>query len=307
LHVTKPKISAVITTWNEAVNLDDCLATLGFVDEIIIVDMESSDGTVKIAKAYTDKVYRTPYTGYVEPARNFSISKASGSWILIIDGDERIPPSLAEKLKEITENDDADFVRVPRKNLVFGQWLKYSRWWPDYNIRFFKKGYVTWQNTIHSVPITEGIGMNLDPEPEYAIIHHHYRTIDEYITRLMRYTNQQSKELISAGYKFSLADLINKPIGEFLSRFFAGEGYKDGLHGLSLSLLQSFSIFVVYLKVWQEEGFTPQTDVLSNSSFKKLIKSKFTELKYWLYTIKIHISGKKSEKFILKIKRKLNL
>jgi len=307
LHVTKPKISAVITTWNEAVNLDDCLATLGFVDEIIIVDMESSDGTVKIAKAYTDKVYRTPYTGYVEPARNFSISKASGSWILIIDGDERIPPSLAEKLKEITENDDADFVRVPRKNLVFGQWLKYSRWWPDYNIRFFKKGYVTWQNTIHSVPITEGIGMNLDPEPEYAIIHHHYRTIDEYITRLMRYTNQQSKELISAGYKFSLADLINKPIGEFLSRFFAGEGYKDGLHGLSLSLLQSFSIFVVYLKVWQEEGFTPQTDVLSNSSFKKLIKSKFTELKYWLYTIKIHLSRKKSEKFILKIKRKLNL
>ncbi len=305
--MTKPKISAVITTWNEEANLGDCLATLGFVDEIIIVDMESSDDTVKIAKAYTDKVYRTPYTGYVEPARNFSIGKASGSWILIIDGDERIPPTLAEKLKEITKNDDVDFVRVPRKNLIFGQWLKYSRWWPDYNIRFFKKGYVTWQDTIHSVPITEGIGTNLDPEPENAIIHHHYRTIDEYITRSMRYSNQQSKELISAGYKFSLADLINKPIGEFLSRFFAGEGYKDGLHGLSLSLLQSFSIFVIYLKVWQEEGFTPQTDVLSNSSFKKLIKDKFTELKYWLYTIKIHLSGKKSEKFILKIKRKLNL
>ena len=303
----KNKISAVITTWNEAVNLEECLSSLDFADEIVVVDMESTDNTVKIAKQYTDKVYRTSYTGYVEPARNFSIGKASGSWILIIDGDERIPPSLAEKLKEITRNDDVDFVRVPRKNLVFGQWLKYSRWWPDYNIRFFKKGYVTWQDTIHSVPITEGIGMNLDPEPEYAIIHHHYRSIDEYITRMMRYTTQQSKELIDAGYQFSLMDLVNKPVGEFLSRFFAGEGYKDGLHGLSLSLLQSFSMFVVYLKVWQEEGFAPQTDVLSNSSFKKLIKSKFTELKYWLYTIKIHLSRKKSEKFILKIKRKLNL
>lgn len=307
MHVTKPKLSAVITTWNEESNLDECLATLDFVDEIIIVDMESTDNTVKIAKAYTDKVYRTSYTGYVEPARNFSIGKASGSWILIVDGDERIPLTLAKKLKEIAENDSADFVRVPRKNIVFGQWLKYSRWWPDYNIRFFKKGYVTWQDTIHSVPITEGVGINLDPEPEYAITHHHYRTIDEYITRLIRYTNQQSKELINAGYKFSLTDLVSKPIGEFLSRFFAGEGYKDGLHGLSLSLLQSFSIFVVYLKVWQAEGFVPEKNVLSNPSFKKLAKGKFTELKYWLYTIKIHLSGKKSERFILKIKRKFNL
>lgn len=307
MQVTKPKISAVITTWNEESNLDECLTTLDFVDEIIVVDMESTDNTVKIAKAYSDKVYRTAYTGYVEPARNFSISKASGGWILIIDGDERIPPTLAQKLKEIVESDTADFVRVPRKNLVFGQWLKYSRWWPDYNIRFFKKGYVTWQDTIHSVPITEGTGINLDPELEYAIIHHHYRTVDEYITRLMRYTNQQSKELVNAGYQFSLTDLVSKPTEEFLSRFFAGEGYKDGLHGFALSLLQSFSMFVVYLKVWQEEGFAPQKDVLSNPSFKKLVRDKFTELKYWLYTIKIHLSGKKSEKFILKVKRKLNL
>lgn len=305
--MTKITISAVITTWNEETNLDECLATLGFLDEIIVVDMESTDDTVKIAKQYTDKVYRTPYTGYVEPARNFSIGKASGGWIIIVDGDERIPATLAKKLVEIAENDSADFVRIPRKNLVFGQWLKYSRWWPDYNIRFFKKGYVTWRDAIHSIPVTEGVGINLDPEPEFAIIHHHYRTIDEYLTRLMRYTSLQSKELIAAGYQFSLTDLINKPVGEFLSRFFAGEGYKDGLHGFTLAVLQSFSAFVVYFKVWQEEGFIPQKDVLSNPSFKKLVKEKFTEVKYWLYTIKIHLSGKKSEKFILKVKRKLNL
>lgn len=305
--MTKPTISAVITTWNEAANLDQCLATLDFVDEIIVVDMESTDNTVKIAKTYTDKVYHTPYTGYVEPARNYSIGKATGDWILIIDGDERIPVSLAKKLTGIAEDDSTDFVRIPRKNLIFGQWLKYSRWWPDYNIRFFKKGYVTWQNAIHSIPVTDGVGINLDPEPEFAIIHHHYSSIDEYVIRMLRYANQQSKELIDAGYEFSLTDLINKPISEFLSRFFAGEGYKDGLHGLTLALLQSFSIFVVYFKVWQEEGFTPQKNVLSNPSFKNLVKVKFTELKYWLYTIKIHLTQKKSEKFLLKIKRKFNL
>ena len=101
--------------------------------------------------------------------------------------------------------------------------------------------------------------------------------------------------------------MIKKPIGEFLSRFFAGEGYKDGLHGLAISLLQAFSTFVVYLRTWQEEGFTPQKDVLTTPVFQKLIGSKFMELKYWLYTVKIHLSGKKSERFALKIKRKLNL
>ena len=244
--------------------------------------MASTDDTKKIAKQYTDKVYDHPYVGYVEPARNFALSKASGNWALIVDADERIPTTLAGKLVDIATNDEADFVRVPRKNLVFGQWLKYSRWWPDYNIRFFKRGYVEWQDAIHRPPITTGQGINLDPDPKYALIHHHYRTLDEYLERLIRYTDQQAKELLA-------------------------EGYKDGLHGLAISLLQAFSTFVVYLRTWQEEGFTPQKDVLTTPVFQKLIGSKFRELKYWLYTVKIHLSGKKSERFALKIKRKLNL
>jgi len=305
--MTKAKISAVITTWNEAANLEECLSSLGFADEIVVVDMESTDNTVKIAKQYTDKVYHTKYTGYVEPARNFSIGKATGNWVLIIDADERVPNTLASKLRQTADNDGADFVRLPRKNMVFGQWLKYSRWWPDYNIRFFKKGCVTWSDAIHRPPVTEGEGINLDPEPEFAMIHHHYRTIDEYLNRLIRYTNQQAKELMSEGYQFSISDLINKPISEFLSRFFAGEGYKDGLHGLALALLQSFSMFVVYLKVWQEEGFTAHKEILNAPSFRKLVGDKFGELKYWLYTVKIHLARNKSEKFLLKLKRKLKV
>lgn len=305
--MTKNKISVVITTWNEAENIQECISTLDFADEVVVVDMESTDDTVKIAKKFTDKVYHTPFTGYVEPARNFSIGKATGNWILIVDGDERIPATLAHKLIEVANNDSADFVRIPRKNMIFGQWMKYSRWWPDYNIRFFKKGYVTWQDAIHSIPVTEGTGLDLEAIPELAIIHHHYRNLDEYLGRMIRYTNRQSQELIEAGYQFSLTDLINKPMSEFLGRFFAGEGYKDGLHGFALSILQAFSMFIVYLKVWQEQGFTPHHDVLSTPSFRSLIGEKFKELKYWLYTIKIHLAGNKSEKFLLRVKRKLNL
>ena len=138
--MTKPKISAVINTWNEGKNLAECLDTLDFVDEIIVVDMASTDDTKKIAKQYTDKVYDHPYVGYVEPARNFAISKATSEWVFVLDPDEEVSDNLKDKLVQIVSNNtEIDFIRIPRKNIIFGKWMKASMWWPDYNIRFFKK------------------------------------------------------------------------------------------------------------------------------------------------------------------------
>jgi len=107
--MSRPKISAVVNTYNEEKNIDACLKSLNFVDEIVVVDMESQDKTKKIAKKYTDKVFNYEKIDYVEPARNFAISKATGDWILIVDADERVPRPLAVKLMEIAEKDQADF------------------------------------------------------------------------------------------------------------------------------------------------------------------------------------------------------
>lgn len=298
-------ISAVVNTRNEENNIADCLKTLQFADEIIVVDMESEDSTKEIAKSFTDKVYDTAMVGYVEPARNFAISKAVGNWILIVDADERIPKTLANKLIEITEEGRADFVRIPRKNLIFGQWTQHSRWWPDYNIRFFKKDSVEWQSEIHSIPITTGTGINLEADETLAIQHHHYGTIDEYCQRAFRYSTQQSKELINSGYKFDVKDLIGKPISEFIGRFFAGDGYKDGLHGLILAFLQMFSVMLIYLKVWQHEGHEPQKTGTFTPIWQKLFLEKFKELRYWYFTVLIQSQPSKTKRFILKLKRKL--
>jgi glycosyltransferase involved in cell wall biosynthesis len=304
--MSKINISAVVNTRNEEKNLAACLESLHFADEIIVVDMESEDDTVKIAKSFTDKVFDHPAVGYVEPARNFAINKAAGTWVLVLDADERIPKTLAKKLIEITQEDKIDFVRIPRKNLIFGQWTQHSRWWPDYNIRFFKKGAVEWQNEIHSIPITTGTGINLDADDTFAIEHHHYGTIDEYFDRALRYSTQQAKELIGSGYKFDAKDLIGKPLGEFISRFFAGEGYKDGLHGLVLAFLQMFSIMLIYLKVWQEEGHKPHNAPIFTSIWQKLFLEKFKELRYWYLTVIIQQEPQKARKFFLKVKRKLS-
>jgi len=305
--MTKPTISVVINTWNEGRFLSDCLKSLAFADEIVVIDMESEDDSVKIAKEYTDKIFSHKHVSYVEPVRNFGIKKSAGPWVLILDPDERVPKTLANKLMEIAKEDLADYVRLPRKNIVFGKWLQYSRWWPDHNIRFFKKGHVVWQEEIHRPPITTGRGMDLPAEEEQAIEHLHYSTLDEYILRQIRYTNQQAKELVKEGYQFNPKDAISKPVGEFLSRFFAGEGYKDGFHGLVLALLQAFSVLVVYLKVWQAEGFAPEKEVVSGRAWQNLFREKYRELLYWIYTVKIHRAKKKTAKLIWKIRRKISL
>src|SRR4030042_3360237 len=191
------KISVVINTLNEEKNLPRAIASVkGFAEEIVVCDMHSDDKTAEIAERLGANVYEHEKAGYVEPARNFAIEKARGKWILVLDADEEVPNSLAGKIKNIVSEPDADYFRIPRKNIIFGKWIKHSRWWPDYNIRFFKKGNVTWNEVIHSVPLTKGKGTDLDASEDAAIVHHHYETIEQYIDRLNRYTTHHSKLLI---------------------------------------------------------------------------------------------------------------
>lgn len=274
-------ISVVINTWNEEENLPRALASIkSLADEIIVVDMESTDRTVEIAKKEGAKVYSHKPTGYVEPARNFAIRQAQGEHILVLDADEEIPPRLARKLKQLAAKLRADFYRIPRKNIIFGKWIKYTRWWPDYNIRFFKKGTVSWSEVIHSVPETKGEGQDLPAQEKFAIIHHNYNSISQYLERLVRYTDIQAKEKTKSGYNFSWKDLISKPTGEFISRFLVSEGYKDGVHGLALSLLQAVSELVLYLKVWELQKFKEEN--LNPEGIKDELTKSAKEIDHWM-------------------------
>jgi glycosyltransferase involved in cell wall biosynthesis len=275
------KISVVLNVLNEEKNIERALASIKWADEVVIVDDGSTDDTLNIAKKYTKLIYKHKSVGYVEPARNLAISKASGDWILIVDADEEIPETLVKRLQEVAEKmEQISFVEIPRKNLIFNKWMTASMWWPDYNIRFFKKGSVTWKNEIHSIPNVEGLGIKLDADEKFAIIHHNYSEgITQFIERLNRYTDIQAKELQKNGYKFNWIDLITKPTSEFLSRFFANRGFEDGVHGLALSLLQAFSFLIMYLKVWEMEKFKEQSIDLKDL---KEVKNKMeTEVNYW--------------------------
>ena len=242
--------------------------------------MESSDNTREVAKKLGAKVFTHKQLDYVEPARNFAISKAKGEWILILDVDEEIPSGLIKKLKEIIKKPKDDYYRIPRKNFIFGKWIRHTRFWPDYNIRFFKKGTVSWNEVIHAVPMTQGMGADIPAKEEYALIHHHYEDIDQYIERMNRYTKVQSQELMKNGYVFAWQDLITKPLNEFLSRYFAGEGYKDGIHGLTISLLQALSELTLYSKVWQKQGF--KEEEIKKNEIRTELNRGIHDLKWWM-------------------------
>lgn len=296
------KLSVVINTLNEEKNLARAVSSVkGLAEEVVVVDMKSEDRTREIAKKLGIQVFEHPRMDYVEPARNFAITKATGDWVLVLDADEEVPVTLIKEINKKLKDPEADYYRIPRKNLIFGKWIKHSNWWPDYNIRLFKKGSVSWSEVIHSVPMTQGRGMDFPDKEEYALIHHHYQSISQYLGRLDRYSSVQSKDLLQGEYKFRWQDLIKKPSDEFLRRYFASEGYKDGVHGLVLSLLQSFYELVVILKVWESQKFVEQ-DIEVNE-FNENMGKTLSDFNYW----KADVDVKQKGGMVSRLKRKFKL
>jgi glycosyltransferase involved in cell wall biosynthesis len=306
------KLSVVINTKNAEQTIENTLKSVKFADEIVVVDMKSSDKTIDIVTKYTDKIFAHTDIGYVEPARNFAIKKATGDWILIVDADEEVPHGLRKAIQGIVKTSStgdltSDCYYIPRKNLIFNKAMEKTGWWPDYVLRLFKKGYVSWSDEIHSIPITKGDVRELPAVSDIAIIHHNYQHVNQYIDRLNRYTAIQSEELATELEKESVvvdgSFITKKFYSEFLSRFFAQRGVNDGTHGLALSLLQGLSEATVAIKSWEKAGFTESNGEQEEKTVAEL--SQFNlELTYWIANW--HVENSTGfRRLIWKLRRKL--
>lgn len=303
---SKPTISVVINVRNEAEDLKKCLKSIkGFADEVVIVDMKSSDGSLEVAKSANAKVFSYKPMKFVEPARNFALSKATGKWILLLDPDEYVNKTLKRELINITKRSDVDFVRIPRQNMIFGKWIKHSNCWPDYLIRFFKNGSVTWQKEIHSQPVTKGNGLTLLDSDQLAIKHNNYTSIVDFINRAVRYSSIQADELNAQDYKLKISDFILKPIQEFNSRFFFAEGYKDGLHGLIFCLLQGFAIGLIYIRLWEKQGSLDKP-ILKESFVSASQEANFEYDHWFIKFYKQECSSNIFKRFFIRLRHTLN-
>ncbi|MCA9372206.1 glycosyltransferase family 2 protein [Candidatus Woesebacteria bacterium] len=248
-------------------------------DEIIVVDIGlSADVSNKLQKMGVRVKKIGENVPYVEQIRERTKSFAKNKYILFLDPDEIIQPTLSKKLSEVYMQ--YDYISIPRKNIIFGKWIQHAKWWPDYQTRLFKKDQATWPTKIHKQPHLTGNGLTLKSEEQNAITHHNYKNIDEYFSKMVRYAKSEAHFMTENKQMFSLHEALVKGIGEFISRFFASDGYKDGMHGFVLSFLQMMYYPLVYFYVWEEKKHESHDDVVEESHF--FFKQGLFETTHWL-------------------------
>jgi len=257
-----------------------CLSSLERIaDEILVADI-GMEQTLLEEVSKMKKVVIVPMgnVAYVELIRETLKNKAKHEYVLFLDADEELSIELIDELKKIYTRSDA--IKIPRKNMVFGSWIQHSRWWPDYQVRMFKKTALTWPTKIHRPPEVNGSVFELPPEEKNAILHHNYDSIDGYLFRMMRYAKIEADEKIEQKKEFHLKEATKNAISEFVSRYFAGEGYKDGMHGFSLAILQLFYSFLVYFYYWEKRKYSADIEEPA-INMKRFFSQGLSEIIFW--------------------------
>ena len=297
-------ISVVISAFNEEKMIEDCLKSAkSLADEIIFIDNTSSDKTVQIAKKYTDKIFVQPNNPVMlNTNKNFGFNKASGQWIISLDADERITKDLEKEIQMLVLDQRYTGYEIPRKNIIFGKWIKHAIWWPDYNLRLFRKGKGNFplKHVHEKLEVKGNISRLKNP-----ILHYNYQTISQFIKKLdTTYTESEVENFLISGKKIYWHDAIRWPANDFLKTFFLQKGFRDGFHGLILSIFQAFYSFVFFAKVWERhENFK---DLTEDNFLLKTIKEfgkVSSDFKYWVNTSMME--EKPIKKIYYKIKRRL--
>lgn len=279
-------LAVVLTAHNEASVIEDALKSVQqLANEIIVVDNESKDKTVKIAQKYTRKIYPHQNTPLVlNKPKNYGFSKASADWILSLDPDERVSPELAQEINLILnsaanrKNSPAGYW-IPRKNIVFGQWIKHGIWYPDRQLRLFRRNQGKFPEK-HNHEYLEVKGETADLKGH--LIHQNYQSITQYVDKINHYyTDNEAEALLKSGQKLKWSDAIRLPASDFILNFFKRQSYRDGLHGLVLSTLQAFYTFIVFAKAWEKQGFWQYNPKDFTRTVKKELKAKEKEFAWW--------------------------
>ena len=257
----RPQISAIINTRNEERNIRCCLETVKWCDEIIVVDMESEDRTVEIAREYTDKIFNHPKVAAFDIAKKFAAEQVTGDWILLIDADEMVPKILSMALKAIAEKNEVDIVEIPFRHYIMGACVRYGGWGYSSLPRFFRRGKITFTETIHNYmhKAADARVVRLEPRDENCIQHFVYRNAAHFVEKLNRYTSVEAQHLFDKGVKFSYYLLFKVSLKDFYWRFFRGKGYRGGVRGFSLCLMMAFYRSLSYIKLWEKYAYSFET------------------------------------------------
>src|SRR3989338_6196628 len=249
-------ISAIIVVKdNPAYILETIESIKDFVKEIIVANLGIDSILKKKLSSYPSLrcIDISKPVPYVELIREELKQQTKEKWVLFLDPDEVLTKELKDEL--VKNLVSCDYFSIPRKNIIFGKWIQHSRWWPDYQVRLFKKDAVVWPTEIHKQPQVSGKEYKIKPKEELSITHYNYESIDEYITKAMRYAKSEAYGYVQKKQPMTLSKTVTTAVSEFISRFFAGEGYKDGVHGFILAIFQMFYSLLVYFYFLEHSKF----------------------------------------------------
>lgn len=241
-------ISVNIICKDEEKNIEDCLKSVEWADEIIVVDGESSDRTVEIAQKYTNKVFVRKWDGFMNQ-RLFALEKTTNDWILVLDADERCSDELKDNLLSTIKSNSITNkgFKLSRKNYILNKWIKHGGWYPGYQMRFFRKD---------SVKISERLvheGYEVSGETGIIkgdIIHYTVQSLSDFAARINKYSTLQAEEKskkVKAGFWL----IAIQPIKSFVVQYIFKRGFLDGIHGLMAYYFDSITRMLTYMKIWE--------------------------------------------------------
>jgi glycosyltransferase involved in cell wall biosynthesis len=258
-----PAVSATIITLNEAEHIADAIASLAWADEIIVVDSGSTDDTVTLARRAGARVELRAWTGWVDQ-KNFAASLAAHDWIVSLDADERVSPGLAQEIQALLTHDPPiGAYRMPRVTFHLGRWIRTTDFYPDYQARLYDRRKARWrgQHVHESVALDSGRPGQLRGE----LLHYSYRDLRDQIDRINLYTTLSARQMYESGRRASGFDLAVHPPAAFLRNYILRRGFLDGAVGLTISMLQAWSVFLKFAKLHElernPEARNPEPDV----------------------------------------------
>lgn len=249
-----PDISVVLVTYNCAGQVRECLDSVRWADEIVVVDLGSTDQTADICREFTSHVYPHAWAPYADPLRNEAFALARGRWILMLDPDERVTPGLAAALCDVVRRDEVDVVLVPWLLMAFG----YARVDPlaiaDRLPRFFRAGSVSWPREVHGRPDLTGLRQQaLEPTADVYLLHDSWRDTDEILDKVTRYTAEEARLLHSRGVRFSVGRLLGETARE-IGRSLMYQSYRNGTMGVVATGMSVMYRWTVWTRLWELEN-----------------------------------------------------
>ena len=261
----RERLSVIITTFNEDVNIADCIESVKWADEILVVDSFSTDRTVEIAQRLPVRLLQREYYGSAAQ-KNWALDRVEHGWVLIVDADERVTDELAAEILVLLTRAPADVngYYIRRENVFIDRVMRHSGWSTDKVIRLFRRDRGRYPNRrVHADLAIEGP----TPDLEHPFLHYTFRSFDQYFDKFLNYAEWGAAQAFREGRKVGLLEIAGRPLWRFFRTYVLQLGFLDGRHGLVLCTLQAFGVFLKYARLWEYRLRTRRGEVIKLPAF----------------------------------------